>query len=155
MPISLVPITAQRFPAWQDRSHAEYMADLITAGEEPQVADRHARESLERAFPTGEPTADNAVFDLVHDVDGTVGYLWIGRDSSGDPASWWVWDIVVDSEYRGKGYGRETMHLAEYYARSSGARTLGLSVFGHNEVARGLYESVGYETTTVKMRKQL
>ncbi|MFF1946980.1 hypothetical protein ACFVWF_33120 [Rhodococcus qingshengii] len=65
MPITLVPINAQRFPSWQDRCHAEYKADLITAGETPHAADRHATDSLERAFPTGAPTADNAVFDLV------------------------------------------------------------------------------------------
>jgi ribosomal protein S18 acetylase RimI-like enzyme len=53
------------------------------------------------------------------------------------------------------GYGRAAMRLAEHHAREAGARTLGLSVFGHNEGARGLYESVGYEPTTVKMRKQL
>lgn len=155
MPITLIPINAQRFPSWQERCHAEYTADLITAGETPHAADRLAADSLERAFPTGAPTADNAVFDLVHDTDGTVGYLWIGRDRSGDYTSWWVWDMVVEPECRGKKYGRAAMRLAEDHARAAGARTLGLSVFGHNEAARGLYESVGYETTTVKMRKQL
>ena len=155
MSITLVPINAQRFPSWQERCHAEYTADLIAAGETPQAADRHATDSLERAFPTAAPTADNAVFDLVHDTAGAVGYLWIGRDNSGDDTSWWVWDVVVEPEYRGKNYGRTAMQLAEDHARSAGARTLGLSVFGHNTAARGLYESVGYETTTVKMRKQL
>lgn len=98
---------------------------------------------------------DNAVFDLVHDTDGTVGYLWIGRDRSGDYASWWVWDMLVEPEYRGKSYGRAAMRLAEDHARAAGARTMGLSVFGHNETARGLYESIGYEATSIKMRKHL
>jgi len=155
MPIRLVPINAQQFPSWRQRCHAEYKADLIAAGETEDVADRHSADSLDRAFPADAPTADNAVFHLTHDTDGTVGYLWIGRDSSGDPASWWVWDVVVEPEHRGKGYGRAAMRLAEDHARAAGARTLGLSVFGHNVAARGLYESVGYETTTVKMRKHL
>lgn len=47
------------------------------------------------------------------------------------------------------------MKLAEDYARSHGARTLGLNVFGFNHVARGLYESMGYTTVTTKMKKQL
>ncbi|GMA36426.1 hypothetical protein GCM10025876_26300 [Demequina litorisediminis] len=84
----------------------------------------------------------------------TVGYLWIGRDNSGDPSSWWVWDVLVEPEHRGKGYGRAAMLLAEDHARDNGARTLGLSVFGHNDAARRLYTSVGYDITTVKMRKQ-
>lgn len=47
------------------------------------------------------------------------------------------------------------MRFSEDYARSQGAETLGLNVFGFNTTARGLYESLGYETTSVKMRKQL
>lgn len=55
----------------------------------------------------------------------------------------------------GQGFGRRGMQLAEDYARSHGATTLGLSVFGFNHAARGLYESLGYEVTSVKMRKAL
>ena len=47
------------------------------------------------------------------------------------------------------------MLLAEDYATAHGARTLGLSVFGFNEKARRLYESLGYGTTSVKMAKSL
>lgn len=47
------------------------------------------------------------------------------------------------------------MLLAEGYARSMGARTLGLNVFGFNTTALELYKSVGYETTSLKMRKEI
>jgi hypothetical protein len=95
-------------------------------GETPRAAEGHANDSFERAFPAGTPTPKNAVFDLVNDPDDIAGYLWIGRDNSGDDT-----------------------------CRAEGARTLGLSVFGFNAVARAMYESVGYETTSLKMRKQL
>lgn len=153
--MTLVPLDAQRFPSWCERSLAEYATDLVAAGETPEAAQRHAADSMRTAFPAGAPTADNAVFDLVHDADGTVGYLWIGRDSSDDSTAWWVWDILIETEHRGKGYGRMAMLLAEDHARAAGARTLGLSVFGHNRAARALYESVGFDVTTVKMRKRL
>ena len=52
-------------------------------------------------------------------------------------------------------WGARPMLLAEEYATSHGARSLGLSVFGFNEVARALYESLGYATTSVKMAKAL
>lgn len=155
MTLSLAPVEAPRFPAWRARCHREYAADLIRAGEQPQAADRQADDALDRAFPGGVPTANHAVFDLLDDAEGVVGYLWIGPDRSGDDASWWVWDVVVDAEYRGRGFGRKAMRLAEEHARAAGARTFGLSVFGHNTAARRLYESVGYETTSVKMRKSL
>lgn len=47
------------------------------------------------------------------------------------------------------------MILAEGYARAHGGQTLGLNVFRFNNAARGLYESLGYETTSIKMRKTL
>ncbi|TQL47073.1 GNAT family acetyltransferase [Homoserinimonas aerilata] len=155
MTVHLVPISVEQFPAWLERSRKEYESDLIESGESPEDARRHAAESLAGEFPAHAPTADNAVFDVVDDAGAVVGYLWVGRDTSGDSRSWWIWDIVIDPEQRGKGLGRATMRLAEEYARSQGASTMGLSVFGFNHTARGLYESLGYETVTVKMRKTI
>lgn len=95
------------------------------------------------------------MFEVLEGKGTSVGYVWVGTDSSKDPHSWWVWDIVIDEGHRGKGLGRKTMQLAEDYARSQGARTLGLNVFGFNHGARGLYESLGYEVVTTKMKKSL
>lgn len=155
MTIQLIPLSAQRFPAWIERSRTEYQSDLIKTGESLQEAHRRANESLEASFPENSPATDNAVFDVVDETGAIVGYLWVGTDSSEDSHSWWVWDIVVDEEHRGKGLGRKAMKQAEDYARSQGAHTLGLSVFGFNHGARGLYESMGYETVTTKMKKHL
>lgn len=155
MTVQLIPLSAQQFPTWIERSRHEYESDLITTGESPQDAHRRAKGSLDAAFPENVPTIDNAVFDVLDSTGSTIGYLWVGTDSSEDSHSWWVWDIVIDNEHRGKGLGRATMKLAEDYARSHGAHTLGLSVFGFNHGARKLYESMGYETVTTKMKKQL
>lgn len=155
MTVQLVPLSAQRFPAWIERSRHEYESDLITTGESPHDAHRRAKVSLDAAFPENVPTIDNAVFDVIDTTGSTIGYVWVGTDSSEDSNSWWVWDIVIDSEHRGKGLGSATMKLAEDYARSRGAHTLGLSVFGFNHGARKLYESMGYQTVTTKMKKQL
>ncbi len=62
---------------------------------------------------------------------------------------------MIDPAHRGRGLGRAAMVLAEEAARSQGASELGLNVFGPNTVARRLYESLGYETTAVNMRKPL
>ncbi|MGH3653243.1 GNAT family N-acetyltransferase [Glutamicibacter sp.] len=155
MPLKLLPLPAERFQSWLTRSTAEYVSDLVAAGSSAHEAQEDADLAMARAFSTGLPTCTNAVFTLEHGILGDVGYVWIGHDTSGDPASWWVWDIVVEPGHRGKGYGRQAMNLAEEYARAHGARTLGLNVFGFNRSARGLYESLGYETTSIKMRKTL
>jgi GNAT superfamily N-acetyltransferase len=118
-------MSPERFPAWLERSRDEYERDLIVTGESHEEARRHAAESMDGVFASGAPTALNAVFDL------------------------------VDEHHRGRGIGREAMNLAEEYARSHGAQTLGLSVFAFNAAARTLYDSVGYEPVSVKMRTAL
>lgn len=47
------------------------------------------------------------------------------------------------------------MLLAESHVRSRGGSALALNVFGFNTAARTLYESLGYETTSLQMRKPL
>ncbi|SMQ74079.1 GNAT family N-acetyltransferase [Agreia sp. VKM Ac-1783] len=155
MPVHLVPMSPERFPAWLERSRDEYERDLIVTGESHEEARRHSAESMDGVFASGAPTALNAVFDLVDELERYVGYLWLGRSDSGDDTSWWIWDVLVDEHHRGRGIGREAMNLAEDYARSHGAQTLGLSVFAFNAAARTLYDSVGYEPVSVKMRKTL
>ncbi|TGB14104.1 GNAT family N-acetyltransferase [Streptomyces palmae] len=155
MPVTLRPLDTRDFPAWLERSRAEYAKDLVALGHTSEDAHRQADESMARAFPAGIPAAAHAVFDVVDHAGVAVGYLWIGPDTSDDAGAWWIWDIVIDADKRGRGLGRMAMLLGEEYARARGAHTLGLSVFGFNTGARGLYESLGYETTSVKMRKRL
>ncbi|MCC3773841.1 GNAT family N-acetyltransferase [Streptomyces sp. UNOB3_S3] len=155
MSVALRHLDARLLPDWLERSRAEYAKDLVTAGQTPEDAHRHADESMARSFPSGTPSPGHAVFDVVDDAGETVGYLWIGPDTSDDAGAWWIWDIMIDADKRGRGLGRMAMVLGEEYARAQGAHTLGLSVFGFNTGARGLYESLGYETTSVKMLKRL
>lgn len=155
MPLALIPLPAERFEHWLERSTREYIRDLIATGQSGPRTEAAARQTMQLAFKGGAPTGANAVFDVVDDGLGIVGYLWVGTDASDDPSSWWIWGILIEDEFRGRGFGKSAMLLAENYARSQGAATLGLNVFGFNTTARQLYESVGYETTSLKMRKTL
>ena len=77
------------------------------------------------------------------------------RSRDSDPQRWWVWDVMIDEQFRGQGFGRQAMTLAETLARREGALTIGLNVLGHNHVARELYASLGYTVTAMQMRKPL
>jgi ribosomal protein S18 acetylase RimI-like enzyme len=61
----------------------------------------------------------------------------------------------VDEAYRGRGYGRAAPEALEPLAISLGYGSIGLHVFGDNEVARRLYRSAGYAETDVSMLKRL
>ena len=96
-------------------------------------------------------------YSAVLDDEGTaVGMLWIGPQQPADqPGAFWVFYVRIEEVFRGQGYGRAAMELAESEARSRGASELGLNVFGHNQVARRLYESMGYIATSIRMKKDL
>jgi len=58
--------------------------------------------------------------------------------------SYYICGVALFPEFRGAGLGRRLMALAEAQARSRGYGKLSLIVFEGNEIARGLYERLGY-----------
>jgi GNAT superfamily N-acetyltransferase len=155
MAVSLRRLTDEELSDFIEGDVERYVEERVTSGERPDVARRIAREQSEALFPGGTPRQDQLLFRIL-DHDGiAVGTLWIGPPTAGEPGSFWVWDVQIDENHRGKGYGRETMALAEVEARNRGATELGLNVFGHNQIARHLYESMGYTATAIRMKKDL
>lgn len=156
--ISLSPMDAERVAVWLPANEADYVADRIRTGESEQVAREKAAETSRQFFPDGQLLASHRIFDVMAGEE-PVGYLWVGPQTNGepggDPAHWWVWDVEIAEEFRGRGYARAAMVLAEGTARELGAVTLGLNVFGFNTIARHLYESLGYEPTAIQMSKPL
>jgi ribosomal protein S18 acetylase RimI-like enzyme len=69
--------------------------------------------------------------------------------------SLFIYDIHVDDAYRGRGYGKAAMLLAEEEARRRGIEHIALNVFGRNTVARRLYLSLGYAENAIAMSKSL
>lgn len=135
-------------------ANAQYRIERIEAGETEAEATAKAAQSLADTFPAGRMQVGHLVFEVMVD-EVPVGVLWIGPRSTSQPDEWWIWDVEIDEAHRGRGFGRRAMELAETAAQEQGAKTLGLNVFGFNRVARGLYESLGYETMAVQMRKAL
>lgn len=154
MTIELVTFPAEELPAWLENQRAEYRAHRIAAGDDEEAATRRAHESQATYFAGGRPAAGHEVFS-VHQNGERVGVLWVGPHPDGLDGVAWVWDIEIDAAQRGKGFGRATMRAAEEWARDAGYESLALNVFGFNTVARSLYESMGFETTSLQMRKAL
>jgi ribosomal protein S18 acetylase RimI-like enzyme len=85
----------------------------------------------------------------------TVGALWLADQSSQSQGSWFIYDIVINEAFRGRGLGRKTMTAGEEFVKAHGGTRLALNVFGPNRVARNLYESMDYQTMAVSMFKDL
>lgn len=150
----LVRMPTDRLRGWMLAANAQYRLERIEAGETAAEATAKAAQSLADTFPAGRMQVGHLVFEVVVD-EAPVGVLWIGPRSTSLPDEWWIWDVEIDEAHRGHGFGRRAMELAETAAQEQGAKTLGLNVFGFNRIARGLYESLGYETMAVQMRKAL
>jgi ribosomal protein S18 acetylase RimI-like enzyme len=144
----------QRSPrSWLPRG-MPCLAERIASGDDAQAAAAAVDEMSRAMFPGDEPGPGHLLYTV--ETDGEpVGSLWLGPASGDRPGEWWVWDVTIDAPHRGRGAGRGAMMLAEGEARSNGATSLGLSVFGHNTVARHLYESLGYRAVAIRMSKDL
>jgi ribosomal protein S18 acetylase RimI-like enzyme len=92
----------------------------------------------------------------VIEADGrAVGFLWFAeRDLDGRMTAF-LYDVQIDEDARGHGYGRAAMREFEREAARRGLHHLSLNVFGGNAPARGLYSSLGWADMAVTMTKRL
>jgi ribosomal protein S18 acetylase RimI-like enzyme len=150
------PPTQEEFEQWLPRQQAAYARAIAESGALPAAAAAEkARRDIARRFSGGLSSPGQVILRLMAG-EQPVGWLWLNVPViDGDPLMAWVNDVEVDPEYRGRGYGRAAMLLAEREARAHGMTSLGLNVHGQNTAARSLYDSLGYQVMTQQMRKPL
>jgi ribosomal protein S18 acetylase RimI-like enzyme len=148
--VDLRKMSDERVAEWQARLWDAYLGELIQAGYAEAVAKENVEASKRESMSGGKLAENNFAFDIVSDGE-TVGVVWLFKRN----VDWMIYDIEIDENHRGKGLGRRAMHAIESYVRNNGGNSIGLSVFGFNETARTLYESEGYETIRLSMKKLL
>jgi GNAT superfamily N-acetyltransferase len=148
-------MSPERYLAWVPETIAGFAAQQVGSGAMPQ---REARAYAERTFdsllPEGLLTPQHHVWSA-YDGPDEVGYLWLEVRPRSGGVEGFVYDVAVDPGLRGRGVGRAIMLAAEDAARSSGATSLRLNVFGHNVAARRLYDGLGYEVEAVQLGKRV
>lgn len=136
---------------------ADYVAEQIRVGNwSPADADALANAQRRQLLPHGFSTPGMHWYVAQTATNVPIGYLWLATeptDASADGA--WIYAIEIQPEFRGRGFGRRLLAAAEHEARRLGATAVALNVFGPNRVARRLYESSGYDVTSLQMRKPL
>jgi ribosomal protein S18 acetylase RimI-like enzyme len=152
--IRLVPKPDQDLKVWLTAMWADYRKQLLGTGFTSEEASQNIEQNETALFVDGAPNDDQRIFDVMDD-ETKVGSLWLATREERNAGEWYVYDIVIDEEFRGKGFGRSAMRAAEDYVKSQGGTRLALNVFGPNVVARSLYESMGYNAMAIEMRKDL
>jgi ribosomal protein S18 acetylase RimI-like enzyme len=149
------PMSAEEFESFRERAIRDYAAENVRAGNwSPDQAEALAAKQTDELLPDGVET--DGVLLLMAETSPTdvVGLVWVALEGEGRGEAW-IYDIEIVPEHRGRGYGRALLRAAEQEVHTRGCRSIGLNVFGRNTIARQLYESSGYEVTSVHMRKRL
>ncbi|MCZ1267280.1 GNAT family N-acetyltransferase [Paenibacillus tundrae] len=87
-------------------------------------------------------------FCIYNMEDSLVGFVMITVDET-TAWSYWLNGFMIDVSYQGKGYGRAAIdavisYIKENYVHS---KCLNLTVCAENEVARKLYDKMGFSET--------
>lgn len=147
-------MTAREFAEFRRNAIRSYAAANVETGDwAREHAEDRAAIDTDRLLPQGLDTPGMLL--LVAEVGAhPVGTVWIAvEDPNGQGA--WIYDIEIAASHRGRGLGRALLMAAEEVVAVNGASSIGLNVFADNAAARGLYESSGYEVTSLHMRKAL
>ncbi len=150
--VTLKLMSSDEFQNYMTMAIDNYANDKVLSGNwNKEESMNRAREEYSKLLPKDEKTESNFLYTVLHD-NQTIGMIWLAQKSIEEG---FIYDINIFDEYQGHGYGKETMKKIEEIAKNLGMKKIGLHVFGHNQVARGLYEKLGYQTTNVMMVKQI
>ena len=146
-------MSQEEFSSYRRRAISQYAAELVRAGASTaEQAEQQATTETDASLPDGTDT-DGMALLIGESAGDVVGLVWVGP-APGGRAGWWIYDIEVVPAQRGRGYGRALLAAAEREAQRRGGASIGLNVFGGNDVALGMYESSGYEVAAIQMQKR-
>ena len=105
-------------------------------------------ESLTEAeeTPEGKPW-----YRAIYADDLPVGFVMLSWDVTPDPpriiGPWFLWRLLIDIQYQGRGYGREAVRLISDILRDNGAAEL-LTSYGVGEGGpEAFYQRLGFRPT--------
>jgi ribosomal protein S18 acetylase RimI-like enzyme len=157
MGVRFVPFTEVDFHAWLLQAIPAFALTNVADGRWSlaESIDK-SREAHAGLLPLGLQTPGQFFVSLHDEASGErVGTLWWCEAATGDAFEACVYNIEIDQAARRRGHARAAFAELERVARGHGVRQLSLHVFGHNHGARRLYEALGFEPTSLTLRKIL
>lgn len=150
--VKLEPIQQEDFERFLERAIREYAEDHVRNGNwSADGALEKSRKEFEHYLPEGVHTQDQYIWSIVEEAANRIGVLWV-QVKEGKA---FIFDFIIEEEFRGKGYGKQALTAMDEKLRSLGAESVALHVFGDNVSAQELYKKMGFEITGLHMRKHL
>ena len=125
-----------------DGNRAAVLALRVAPGQEQFVSS--VRESLAEAaeYPHAKPWYRAVV------VDGTpVGFVMVSWDAEPQPQPRFLWKLLIDERYQGRGYGDEVVRQVAELVRAEGAAELLTSYVPEPGGPARFYERLGFAPT--------
>lgn len=148
--IKLEPLQQEDFERFLEREIRGYAEDHVRNGNWPaEGALERSRKEFEHYLPDGVHSQDQYLYSLIDDNGDKIGVLWVQiKDRKA-----FIFDFVIDEEFRGKGYGKQALAAMDEKLKSMDVESVGLHVFGDNIVAQELYKKAGFQISDMHMRK--
>jgi ribosomal protein S18 acetylase RimI-like enzyme len=148
-------MTPEEYDAYARHAEEDYAQEVHRSGQaDLDAARKRAADSFAELLPDGLDSPHMHLWTAVVD-DEPVGMGWVELREGSATTSAYIFNVELREEARGRGLGRQLMLALHEEARGLGATSISLNVFGHNTVARRLYESLGYAVTSQNMKCEL
>ena len=150
--IRLESLLQEDFEAFLEREIRGYAEDHVRNGSWPAAgALERSRKEFEFYLPDGIRSQNQYLWSLVDDAGNKIGVLWVQvKDGKA-----FIFDFVIDEEFRGQGFGKQALTAMDEKLKSMGAESVALHVFGDNISAQELYKKMGFSIVGMNMKKVL
>lgn len=132
MNVRLDPMTDDEYVAFYDAAVARYAESHVAAGSWPAggALERSVREHA-GLLPEGLASPGNYLY-TARDGDRAVGMIWFARRPEFPMPTASIYNVIIEPDLRGKGYGDAVMVAAEPLMLAMGIQKVTLHVFGDN-----------------------
>jgi ribosomal protein S18 acetylase RimI-like enzyme len=156
-PVRFVPFTDADFLAWLTQAVPAFALANVEDGRWNLAESiEKSKEAHAALLPQGLRTPRQFFMRLrAADSGADVGTLWWAESDKGGRTEAYVYNIEIDEAARRRGFARAALLELERVARERGVHHVSLHVFGHNHGARRLYDALGFEPTSITLRKIL
>lgn len=152
--MKLKAMTEQDFEVYQNIEIPRYAKENEKPrGMSAEEALEFSKKSFANLLPNGIKTPNHFFFIL--EDEKRIGTLWLFIRQENNRKNLFVYNIEIEESRRGQGHGKMAMQKVCEFAKENGCQSVELHVFGHNLVARNLYISMGFEPTSIIMKKVL
>ena len=150
--IKLVSMQQEDFERFLAREIRNYAEDHVRNGNwSPEDALERSTKEFAHYLPDGIRSQNQHLYSLSNEDDKKIGVLWVQvKDNKA-----FIFDFVIDEEFRGKGYGKQALAAMDEVLVTMGVESVGLHVFGDNHIAQELYKKAGFQVTDIQMKKTL